>query len=439
MPRSVRQERWDLAKSARREGKSWVAIADMLRNRWPELTPRAALRIAHCWTQRDVAIAWSKRFRTRQPEDKEISRCETWSSGSRGRPSLEMLDRYAQLYECAISDLLADVSDYRYQDRNYSNGPTADSRDGGRTPQFDALAEVESAQDDEAQELRERIVAAALVDDQTTALLAAQADRIREVDRMLGARVAESQVRGHLDALDQLRTFAIAPGRREAVAYLYADAATLAGWQSLDLGNLKKAWDYYESAKQAASEVAPPTSLAHALAEQAYVLVDVGNVADALQLAEYATSVAGTAVPSLLRSWLAAVLGEIHATLGNDAASRRAFGRADDLLPAEPQDPTMSYVILDQVHLARWRGNALAKLGDRGAIDDLRRAAAAIEPTFNRARAGLHVDLAQALAASGSTQEADLELRAASSLASQVGSARQRRRIRQLQSVLQAS
>jgi hypothetical protein len=42
-----------------------------------------------------------------------------------------------------------------------------------------------------------------------------------------------------------LRSYTI--GQRDAPADLYADAATLAGWQCLDLGHLSVAWDYCES------------------------------------------------------------------------------------------------------------------------------------------------------------------------------------------------
>lgn len=296
-----------------------------------------------------------------------------------------------------------------------------------------------AAADQGAESLRERLLNAAAVDDHAVALLAAQADRIREVDRMLGARAAEAQMRGHLAALDLLRAFGISPNQREPLARLYADAATLAGWQCLDLGELSKAWQYYEAAKNAAREGNPPAALAHAMAEQAYVLVELGEVASALQLAEYARATAGTAVPPLLSSWLSAVQGELYAATGNDAACRRAFETADRLLPDETSDPELPYVILDGVHLARWRGNAWARLGDAGATDDLQQALHGLDPTFTRAKAGLRVDLAQALAVAKQHTEARAELSEAKTLATRVGSARQRRRIRQLESALQAA
>jgi transcriptional regulator with XRE-family HTH domain len=78
-----------------------------------------------------------------------------------------------------------------------------------------------------ADELRARLASAGAVDQQALALLAGQIDHIRQVDRMLGARAAEPQLRGHLTTLRSLRSYTI--GRRDALADLYADAATLAG------------------------------------------------------------------------------------------------------------------------------------------------------------------------------------------------------------------
>jgi hypothetical protein len=64
---------------------------------------------------------------------------------------------------------------------------------------------------------------------------------------------------------------------------------------------------------------------------------------------------------------------------------------------------------------------------------------AGLDASFTRARAGLHVDLAHALVASEQPAESTAELREAGMLAIRIGSARQRRRIRHLESILGAS
>lgn len=65
----------------------------------------------------------------------------------------------------------------------------------------------EPFQEDAADELRERLVNVAAVDKRGMELLSIQIDQIREVDRRLGTRASRAQMRGHLAALEQLRTF----------------------------------------------------------------------------------------------------------------------------------------------------------------------------------------------------------------------------------------
>ena len=320
-----------------------------------------------------------------------------------------------------LADLLADFVDAEH-DRQVSPD--------------DAIG---SPSDEGAADLRERLLNAAAVDDHVVALLASQADRIREFDRMLGARAAASQLDGHLTTLELLRTFTVSARQREPLADLYADAAALAGWQCLDLGDLLMAWRRHEAAKDAGRECRSLAALVHAMAQQAYVLVELGEPGVALELAECARATAGTAVPPLLSSWLSAVQGELHAEAGHARACRSAFESAERLLPEDSHDPELPYIVLDPIHLARWRGNALARLGDAAATADLRRALDGLDASFTRARAALHVDLAYALLAADRRGEAEAELGEAKTLATRVGSARQRRRIRRLESVLQTA
>ena len=122
-------------------------------------------------------------------------------------------------------------------------------------------------------------------------------------------------------------------------------------------------------------------------------------------------------MPPLLGSWLSAVQGELHAAQGHDADCRRAFEDAERLLPDDTADPELPCIILDDVHLTRWRGNALARLGDPAAVEDLHHALQSLDPTFARARAGLHIDLANALAVAKQYPEAVAELDHAKTLA----------------------
>ncbi|MPZ89206.1 MAG: hypothetical protein GEU81_14295 [Nitriliruptorales bacterium] len=173
--------------------------------------------------------------------------------------------------------------------------------------------------------------------------------------------------------------------------------------------------------------------LAHALAQQAYVLLEIDQPEQARELAEHAVGVGGTAVPPVLAAWLKAVVGEITA-MGSDASAvERCFDRAARLLPADPWDPAVPYIMLDEFHLARWHGTALARLGDESAIVRLQYALTGMDSSFVRARAQLHIELAHALIAADHVDQARREVAKAKTLAVRVGSARQRRRARSLE------
>lgn len=77
---------------------------------------------------------------------------------------------------------------------------------------------------------------------------------------------------------------------------------------------------------------------------------------------------------------------------------RRALGAALASIPAgsEDRDPDMLSIFLNGAHLARWHGNVPALLGVGHAMTSLYDAFNAVDPTFVRAQAGLHSDLAQA-------------------------------------------
>jgi ATP/maltotriose-dependent transcriptional regulator MalT len=87
---------------------------------------------------------------------------------------------------------------------------------------------------------------------------------------------------------------------------------------------------------------------------------------------------------------------------------------------------------LNETHLARWRGNCLILFGDPQTADDLAAALAAMDDGFTRAEAGVRCDLAAALHVRGEHDEARRHLKKARELAQLTGSARQRRRVRDL-------
>ncbi|MFD8506403.1 XRE family transcriptional regulator [Streptomyces sp. NPDC059687] len=261
-----------------------------------------------------------------------------------------------------------------------------------------------------------------------------QTELLRTMDRQMGAASLVDQMTAHLATLEDALTFAVLPETRRPVAQALAGAATLAAWQALDVGSVERAWRHYELGKRAAQEAEEPMYLAHATAEQAYVLCDAGRAPMAVQLIRDAQRLGGKAISPRLTAWLHAAEAEICARAGMPEDCRRALERATQCLPPgeEARDPDMLSIFLNEGHLTRWRGNALALIGDDEAVDDLYTALDTADPTFIRASSGLRCDLAQAHMARGEYDQAQEHLRQARLIASRTGSVRQRRRIEQL-------
>ncbi len=261
-----------------------------------------------------------------------------------------------------------------------------------------------------------------------------QTELLRTMDRQLGAPGIVDQMQAHLATLSDALAFAVLPSARKPVARALAGAATLAAWQALDVGAADRAWRHYETAKSAARDADDLLYLSHAMGEQAYVLLDAGRTELAVELVREAREASGLRLSPRLSAWLYAAEAEMCAHAGKTDDCQRALDLAAHALPAgdEPRDPEMPSIFLNESHLTRWRGNALALIGEDSAVLDLRAALESMDPTFTRAQAGVHCDLAQAHAFRGEHDEAARQIREARRLANGTGSVRQRRRIDQL-------
>ena len=289
----------------------------------------------------------------------------------------------------------------------------------------------EPEEEPEAAELRSRLAVARTLDQETVEIFRHQVDHARRVDRRFGALTQLDQLRTQIDQVQHLLTYSAGP-QRPALAGVLVEASTLAGWQALDRAAVGQAWTHYERAKAAAREAESAALLAHATAEQAFVLIDLNETTAAVDQLAHARSIANCTATPLLRAWLAAAHGETLATAGHADDARRAFDTASDLLPADPIDSALPFLFLGDSHLDRWRGNALARVGAPDAIDQLTAALTRLPAEFVRARTGLLVDLAYAHAAAGNRDAALTYARQARRLAAQIKSDRQQRRLNQL-------
>lgn len=286
--------------------------------------------------------------------------------------------------------------------------------------------------DGEVEELRSRLHLARSVDAGTVELFRRQVDNARHVDRQFGGITVLDELRSQISQIERLLDYSTMRGQRETLAGVLTEAAALAGWEALDRNAIRQAWDHHERAKAGAREAGSTQLLAHALAQQAFILVDIGETDAAMSQLDQAGALAEHAAPALLRAWLAAARGEGLAAAGRRDEALRAFDLADELLPNDPVNPDLPFLFLAGGHLDRWRGNALSRLGEPDAIDQLSAALPRLTRDFTRARTGMLVDLAYAHAASGDREAALAHARQAKRLAMQIKSDRQLRRLDRL-------
>jgi len=105
-----------LVAEMRLNGAAWVKIADEVGRQF-KVNKLVSMRLAHGWSQRDAADEWCRRWPDQPKTFKNFSYWEIWPGATGYEPSLSVLIRLANLYECAVVDLVADLPDFRHLDQ----------------------------------------------------------------------------------------------------------------------------------------------------------------------------------------------------------------------------------------------------------------------------------------------------------------------------------
>jgi hypothetical protein len=113
--RSQKQAQALRAAELRASGHTWAEVAAEFREEY-RVNARVALRLAHSWSQGDVADRWNERWPGELKTFKNISYWEQWPAPTGYTPSLDVLTNLAELYECHLADLLVDAVDHRPKD-----------------------------------------------------------------------------------------------------------------------------------------------------------------------------------------------------------------------------------------------------------------------------------------------------------------------------------
>ncbi|MGH3545531.1 MAG: hypothetical protein ACRDPW_06360 [Mycobacteriales bacterium] len=124
---SPKQERELLVRSLRSSGSSWVEVVEALRQSY-QLNARVAYRYAHGWSQSRAADEWNKRWPDEMKTFKNFSHWESWPGRTGHAPTYDNLSKLAELYECSVSDLLADLPSFRHLDTAGATKPGSNKK-----------------------------------------------------------------------------------------------------------------------------------------------------------------------------------------------------------------------------------------------------------------------------------------------------------------------
>jgi hypothetical protein len=431
--RSAKQERAFIAERLRAEGRLRFDVADAFRERYG-VNARVAWRWVRGWSQRRVADEWCERWPDDPKTAKNISTWETWPHSGHS-PSLVTLGRLAEIYECDLADLVADLFCYRADVSDASSVGRDDTEPPVRRREFLGTAVALAAGGLTFPDTAPRIGASEVE------RLRAEVRSLYQLDDRLGGGAvyerALTQLRVVRQLLETARYNSITGRRLQVVA---GELTEHVGWLAFDAGRPATARRFFTEALYIAdlSESANLKTLV--LASMTLHAATCGSGREALDLAESAQRAARPVGTPKLSSLLAAREGLAHGRLGDAARGGGALASAERLL-AEGDDSE------DEDWLAFWGpadlfgavASVQLSLGvPAHAAHAGRVALASVDPAYPRNEALYLASLAQALVALGDVDEGVTVASDALSRLGAITSARVRGRLRSLRGQLEA-
>jgi tetratricopeptide (TPR) repeat protein len=407
---SVRREQSHLVTTMRAEGRSRVEIATAIRDHY-RVNPRVALRLAHGWTQQQAADAWNSHWPDDPKTFKAISRWEVWPAPSGHAPPFEVLNRLAQLYQCTVSDLVADQADYRHLD-------TANQRRTGAAG-FGARSHPRDVQPTAT--IDPHLAPATAADRPDSPgradTTSAEEDDYASVMRFL--RTADRQVGGgnlYAGVVNYLQT-SVAPtifrtdvhGDGSQILTAAAALTEMAGWMAHDAGHDRPAGQHFAQSLRLAQAGGDRQLCAHVLASMSHLAQHQGRADQAIEYARQGQQTLGDDQrhPEL-EARLLAMQARGHASYGRADESTRLLIQAERALQVEPGVGRSPWVSpFDEGSLASESARCLRQLGDLTAAARQAEHIVALRPADRaRSRAFALLMRAGVLNAQGSADEA---------------------------------
>jgi hypothetical protein len=442
----------------RAEGSTWVEIAELIRERY-QVNARVALRWAHGITQAEVAIEWCARWPDDPKTDQNVSTWERWPESGH-EPSVRTLGRLAEIYQCDLSDVVADLGRYRHLDPanaapvvasvreldvrgcDASDGDEADSYEATNRRDFTRAAVLSAlGLSDSLRQLASsgRVGRAPTIGADHVGLVETALERIEAQDADAGA----GGLRGDVAALHRqvegwLNGSYVLDRVESELQSLLGELSAWAGWLALDANDHGDAGTYLHDAMVHARLADDPQLEVRALTYICLLRRD-RRPRESLQCAE-----AGL---RLARGWSTPRLGALlhlraaraHAALGEAKAFGREMAHAYSLLDRGAHDDDPLYVqFVSPMEASGIAGLSYLALGrPERAASEFRSITENPDPVYRRNGTYYTVLLARAASASGDVAGAATTATSAVPLVAQVDSVRTRRALDDLRASLE--
>lgn len=395
---SQRAEQRKLREQMRGLGMSRAEIAAEMARRY-KLRPRPAWRVAWGWTLEEAAERYNalRAKGTTQAvtslTGSRLSEWENWPLSTR-KPPVTGLCLLAEIYQCGVLDLI-DFHDREKLtspelltlDKTGAAPPPVEGHPGPRSMETLSPAGMPEGLSELWEELMRRrtflsqsgaaalmmvapsypVMPAPCYEAEAVAACAELTAGYRRLESVLGPGSVYAQVAEHhrhlTTWLPQVRDSA----SWRQLAQVTADANVLFAWLSFDLDWFDQAMLLYKQSFELARELDDVNLAAFLAGRMSRTLSESGQHQHALELAEMAWKIAGTAAIPALRSWLAVTRGYVHACLNDERSCRDALTAASALLgrSGDPAPPYLAFY--GEPYLNKWSGHALLALAERKA------------------------------------------------------------------------